>query len=107
MLSSTAQLDYNIAGFTFDGIAFPAAVLHLQSATFNDAGNAIINIQIFASAASMGVNTPLTTGQWAYPVADGQTMAQVWQSLSTAGETFTTLDGTTISFADASPIGGE
>jgi len=107
MLSSTAQLDYNLSGLTFDGLAIPTAVLHIQSVTFNDAGNAIVNVQIFASSSAMGVNAPLTTAQWAYTITDGQTMAEVWQSLSAASETFNTIDGTPVSFSGATAVAGE
>jgi hypothetical protein len=106
MLSSTAQLDYTLSGFTFDGISVPSAVLHIASVTVNDQGDCIVDVEIYATAALVTTGTPLTTAQWAYTVTDGQTMAQVWTSLS-AMTGLTDPNGVAISLTGATAVAGE
>lgn len=106
MLSAAAQLDYTLAGFVFEGIAVPAAVLHIQSVVVNAQGDAIVTVQIYATLAALQANGACVAAQWAYPVTDGQTMAQVWASLC-ALTGLTTQDGSPVSLSGATPVSGE
>ena len=102
----STQLDYTLSGFTFSGLDVPTAVLHIQNVQFNDQGNAIVNVQIFASLAAMTTHPPLTVAQWAYTTSNGQTMAQVWASLQ-AMTGLMDLNGNIINLSGATPVAGE
>jgi hypothetical protein len=100
------QVDYTLSGYTFEGVSIPSAVLHIKQVTFEATGTAIVDVEIYTDATIMSTSSPLRTAQWAYPITDGQTTAEVWTSLC-AQSGLTDQQGNAISLTGATPVTGE
>jgi hypothetical protein len=101
-LAATAQLDYNILNYYINGNAAPNAILHIANVQLRDDDLTVVNVQFYED---INATTPVTWGQWGYYGAtDGQTMADVWNSLSNASSGFMDMNMQYIEFTDAIPI---
>jgi hypothetical protein len=101
-LATTAQLDYNILNYYINGNAAPNAILHIANVQLRDDDLTVVNVQFYED---IDATTPVTWGQWGYYGAtDGQSMTDVWNSLSNASSGFMDMNMQYIEFTDAIPI---
>jgi cell envelope opacity-associated protein A len=81
-LAKTAQVNYNLANYSLRGTAYPTAVAHIVKVWLQDNGTERVAVIVYASPAQLATYTPmLTVLSYTLTVTDGQTMAQVYQSL--------------------------
>ena len=89
------QLDFLLAGYTFQGLQAPHAVMHFRRVTFDDTFHATVDVDIYADVEQQAAGNPLTSAEWGYTVQDSQTTADVFSSLQAHPDAGPILAGAT------------
>ena len=71
------QLDYQLSGYTFNGVPLTGAIFHISRMEFDDTGHATISVEIYANATELASGSPLATAQYGFAPSNQTLEAQL------------------------------